>query len=79
MAELWAQSLRRRWRLVRLRRAYERELLPNPNDRLRTDACCVRPNDTDVKEDPKMILILLWLLGAPLLLIILLFLLGIGH
>jgi len=26
-----------------------------------------------------MILILLWLLGAPLLLIILLFLLGIGH
>jgi hypothetical protein len=31
------------------------------------------------KEEPKMILILLWLLGAPLVLIILLFLLGIGH
>jgi hypothetical protein len=31
------------------------------------------------REENEMILILLWLLGAPLLLIVLLFLLGIGH
>jgi hypothetical protein len=65
--------------MVRLRRAHERELLPNAYDRLRADGHRLRPNHTDVKEEPKMILILLWLLGAPLVLIILLFLLGIGH
>jgi hypothetical protein len=41
------------------------------HDRRRT------PDDHLRRE--KMILILLWLLGAPLVLIILLFLLGIGH
>jgi hypothetical protein len=38
--------------------------------------CTGRPSKRGEQE---MILILLWLLGAPLLLIILLFLLGIGH
>jgi hypothetical protein len=32
-----------------------------------------------IKEASSMVLILLWLLGAPLVLIILLFLLGVGH
>ena len=38
-----------------------------------------RPDHTHLKEGDEMILILLWLLGLPLGLIIILFLLGIGH
>ena len=47
-------------------------------------ARCVRSTDRswpaeETYGENEMILILLWLLGAPLLLIVLLFLLGIGH